>query len=467
MSEAQTPQGIDQPEPNLPATDDRIAHVESSADARDAIATPTDQKSLSPVAEHQPDSQLAAQVIDFLGSLYEEDLKDDLIDEALAWESDTDVAELVNLSEAMQDQNRELITHVEQLETLLDECHNALQAQIERSQTAETTLIQQNKELQTTQEQLTRVFRELESSQQIAQRQQIIIETLTQQLESSQERVAELERQCAFTQQRYNEQTHLLLQKETNCQELQDRLQRQQRYTLQFKAALDKCLEMPGINKIPTQRSTRVAEAKTELNQQQPLIFSPQPIQPWSIEPELGSENIEFDAREMPPVLSESANANNPIPQTETKPDTASFANPFFNAPAPEIQLESEQPIESATDSEVNISEAEQVLWQELERLTQDAVELRNTTQRENPVTAEAKISSPPFIADRDVNLEKKENPSQQESKVPSRASGIAPSASTEEQHPNSPSPLVYPQRTPKKIKSLAAIDLPTFPRLK
>ena len=30
---------------------------------------------------------------------------------------------------------------------------------------------------------------------------------------------------------------------------------------------------------------------------------------------------------------------------------------------------------------------------------------------------------------------------------------------------PNWPSPVIYPQRPPKKLKSLAAIDLPKFPR--
>ncbi|MGA9378627.1 MAG: hypothetical protein WBV73_07635, partial [Phormidium sp.] len=104
---------------------------------------------------------------------------------------DFDVLELVNLSEALQQQNNNLLSHVQDLERLLDECNRALESQIKRSQTAEIKLAEQSQELGVTQEQLTRLFRELEASHQVAQRQQILIETLNNQSQNSQERVAE------------------------------------------------------------------------------------------------------------------------------------------------------------------------------------------------------------------------------------------------------------------------------------
>lgn len=94
--------------------------------------------------------------------------------------------------------------------------------------------------------QLGQLAQELELAQQAAQRQQILVETLTNQLHSSQERIAQLERECALTQQRYNEQMQQLLQSENTCRDLRMRLMRQQQHTLQFKAALEKCLDMPA-----------------------------------------------------------------------------------------------------------------------------------------------------------------------------------------------------------------------------
>jgi len=96
-----------------------------------------------------------------------------------------------------------------------------------------------------TQEQVKSLFQELKTSDQTVQRQRILIETLTVQLESSQERVAQMEREFALTQQRYNEQACELVQTENTCRELRTRLSRQQSHTLQFKVALEKCLEVP------------------------------------------------------------------------------------------------------------------------------------------------------------------------------------------------------------------------------
>lgn len=87
------------------------------------------------------------------------------------------------------------------------------------------------------------VLQELVASRQMLQQQQILTESLTEQLVSSQERIAQMERDLALLQQSYDEQQHLLKDEEANCQDLRTRLYRQQQQALQFKAALEKCLD--------------------------------------------------------------------------------------------------------------------------------------------------------------------------------------------------------------------------------
>lgn len=384
-------------------------------------------------------------------------------------ESDTDMLELIALSEALQQQNTDLLTHVEELEKLLDESQRALEMQIARSQNAETKLAEQMKELNTTQEQLTRLFRELEASHQVAHRQQILIETLSQQLQSSQERVAHLERQCAFIQQRYNEQAQALLQTETARQELQDRLQRQQRYTLQFKAALDKCLEVPALKELNSENSfpsgsVQLQNYSQNLSEALELLLKPQPIKPWTAETESPTEEINLQER-IGGTLS--------LPQFPSRTEypiekaaAESFANPFFDI------VNTDLPLESATNSTANIdNEADEELWAELERLTQDTVETAKVTASENPQASD----SPSLENSHDVIKLPEENsektpPPERESvpQIPALESSIVPAATGESSalkpNPSSPSPIVYPQRPPKKIKSLAAIDLPSFP---
>lgn len=411
------------------------------------------------------------------------------IAEALAWQSDADVLELVALSEALREQNTELIEHTEELENLLDECHNALQAQIERTQVAETKLVEQTNQLKVTQEQLTRLFRELESSHQVAQRQQILIETLNDQLQSSQERVAQLERQCALTQQRYNEQSQLLMQRETACRELQDRLQRQQRYTLQFKAALDKCLDMPGIKEFSGSTSSPALPAVAESNHEntlefQRLVLKPQPIQPWSAELEsddrdIAAENTELDyLTPHPGARAELPSADISSLVDEIDIDDETIVNPFFSAAESNLSLASNLPTSAANDATLDISKEEADLWQELERLTQDTVLSEDATLAGHRAAPEAYADYIPPLHDAIASGSEsgEDGPKQEEESIAKAAtseSSIVPAvpahAGNESiaQAPNWPSPVVYPQRHPKKIKSLAAIDLPSFPRIK
>jgi hypothetical protein len=154
------------------------------------------------------------------------------------------------LVQALHECNRDLLQRIAELEATLAESQKALQIK-------EVLLEQHNAELSGAQEQVTRLFGKQEQVNEIIQRQEVLIETLTDQLQTSQTRLAVIERECALTQERYSTQQNLLIRTENSCRELRSRLHRQQRHTLQFKAALERYLEMPHFK----------AEAKNQVSE--------------------------------------------------------------------------------------------------------------------------------------------------------------------------------------------------------
>ncbi|MGI8503692.1 MAG: hypothetical protein ACR2LR_21555 [Hassallia sp.] len=158
---------------------------------------------------------------------------------------DDEFNKLLELNEELRSANTNLYEQVEVLKGDLSESEKALQWQKKRSSVAESMLGQQTQELSAAGEQIKSLFQQLETAIQTVQRQETLIENYKSQLEISQQRLAQLERECAKVQTSYNEQSHQILQSETTCRELRSRLMRQQRQTLQFKAALEKCLESP------------------------------------------------------------------------------------------------------------------------------------------------------------------------------------------------------------------------------
>ncbi len=211
-------------------------------------------------------------------------------------------------------QNQELRSQVAELEAALLRSQTSLRTEIERweavtleqsesSESSDRLLTQQNQALSASQVRLGQLFVELENSHRMAQRQQILVETLTDQLQSSQEQIAQLERECAAVQQRSNEHLQQFNQSEQTVRDLRSRLHRQQRYTLQFKAALEKCLDVP-----PATAQEFVADFLDETPE--PVVVSPpkvaiprsQPVQPWSVTPKI----LEVDA---PQILQPWGNA--------------------------------------------------------------------------------------------------------------------------------------------------------------
>jgi hypothetical protein len=226
-----------------------------------------------------------------------------------------ELADLISLIQELNQCNSALLDRVSQLEDALEQSQGdtAIPA---LNQVAEEPMPQ---DLPKAQEQITTLYNQLEFAHQTNQRQQILLETLTHQLECSQERVAQLERDTSFLQQRYTEQNQAIAQAESNNHDLQARLHRQQRYTLQFKAALEKCLEVP----IP-QYEGQDAPAPSHF-----LLPKAQRIKPWA---------AQSDAAPMPwmnltPGLLENFAAENAQGDSGELNATESLHLPAFNLP--------------------------------------------------------------------------------------------------------------------------------------
>lgn len=424
--------------------------------------------------------------------------------------------------------------HVAELER--DLAQTQVELQLARSLQQES--IAQAQDLATAQEHSQRLFQELERAHQTARRQQILIETLTKQLDSSQTRIAQLERDCSLTQQRCNEHVQQRMQAENTSRDLRMRLHRQQQQTLQFKAALEQCLEMPAAAYRPPVGGADGGAPAPLTDAAQLLSVQHQPVKPWSapndrlvpypappaaqtplsrllnVEPLMPSEASDpmaiDPATSDAPSMSDWMNvlfpdAPNTPAATETEPVEAIFdVSPFLQASklpeaAPAIEeplwedltalIESPpvEPAASAAPAESDSATAEQ----RREQLAQAALAGRAVAlpphDRPAPLaeTPLPQLKSAPDTAPSDpiesapaprqirplqVAALSAQPPTPEAPKPFSFDLNSQPEDAAAPQGepmftPNFPSPIVYPLRPAKKLSSLAAVDLPTFPR--
>lgn len=169
----------------------------------------------------------------------------------------------------IREQNRQLETKILDLETSLIETNKRLETQQRLCNSADDLIEQKTQELDNYEMEISQLSHKLDQANQGYQNQQIFIESLSQQLHTAQEKVARLEREWALLQDNYAHQKQTLLQVEKQNKELEIRLQRQQHYTLQFKAALDQCLKAPS-----SENLEKILEGKVNIKQQK--------IKPWS-----------------------------------------------------------------------------------------------------------------------------------------------------------------------------------------
>jgi hypothetical protein len=211
----------------------------------------------------------------------------------------------IDIVSSLESQNQTLRDRVSYLETTLSQSQSHLCQEVARweslalrgdarlqaaVQTQEQTIAQYINELTESQQKIAEVFTQLEHAHQSAQRQQIVMETLNTQLRNSQERVAQLERECAGVHQQNVDQAQQILQQAHQVQDLQSRLQRQQRYTLQYKAALEKSLDVvtPATPAIPALLSETTAN---QLAAKHVTMPKPCPVKPWSAPEAEGEDN--------------------------------------------------------------------------------------------------------------------------------------------------------------------------------
>ena len=347
----------------------------------------------------------------------------------------------------VQQHNQELRNQVAALDSALLRSRHALRAEMERwealalaqpdpTESSETQLHNQRQEFSGSQARLGDLFVELEQSHRMAQRQQILVETLMDQLQQSHEQIAQLERECASAQARSSEQTQLLLQSEHTGRDLRSRLHRQQRYTLQFKAALEKCLDVP-----PATAQGFVADLLTVDIPESPSnpvklnIPRSQPVQPWSAV-------LESEAKSDSAVLQTWVNAVVVNTVTQEKPEIKPEVKP-------EVKPDS-QPDERVNNDRLELGDSVQL----------DAVDSLDSSDPWESVMAQVQaivgedakmvesIQEDP-ISDEDVALEEAEL---KNDPILNKIKDIAP--------------VINPGRSPlKKRESLAAVELPSFGR--
>lgn len=396
--------------------------------------------------------------------------------------------QLLNLNTELRTANNDLYAQVEQLKTELAEAEKILQWQKTRSSVTESMFKQQSQELSAAGEQIQSLYQQLEIYVQTVQRHELCIENYKSLMEISQQRLARLERECSLLQSNYGEQSQQLLQSENTCRELRARLMRQQRQTLQFKSALEKCLDTPipgdGIYvENDGHHPYNVIHKQTRFSRKARSLFpNAQPIQPWSGVTDSPSDSIHNPwispeatisddySHQQEPLISQSIMDNmETVASSEILPESLpqdDITHQFLTSPLPEV-------ISQATAQEVNIhhpDDDDTFIWENL------SLNLENNQQTEITIKQDVKLEINPLATNEN---HKKDNLLL--SPVPT-----LPTTSTEVEKEDywldvtddesldhntsdtsenkSPSPLIYPQRPPKGRKSLASVELPSFP---
>lgn len=175
---------------------------------------------------------------------------------------------------------------VQTLELALAEAEQQLLEQDQRTQSHDDLKQQQAQALKTTQEQLAHTVADLTVYQQEAQRQQFQVETLAEDLARSQQRAQQLEQECQRLRQDQILQSQQVAALDHQTQDLQTRLQRQQRYTLQYKSALEQCLTQPNFQP-SSDIATAVAALTGKISEIRPWSSTSVTTAPEKLEPQV------------------------------------------------------------------------------------------------------------------------------------------------------------------------------------
>ncbi len=374
-----------------------------------------------------------------------------------------DPLELISLIQELNQCNNALLDRVSQLEDALDHSQKARVAEREEASQEATSL----SELVLAKQQVTQLFAELEKSHQTSQRQQELIESLTEQVNTSHAHVAQLEQGYATLQQQAAEQGRSLAQSEATCRDLQVRLQRQQRHTLQFKAALERSLEVAPLEG----PLTDIGEAQPHAPIT-PISPKIQHIQPWTTA--AGESNLpgKLDAL-LGKATAPGAFPSDPVP---SEPGASiDHADDGGSIPEPVVYAvqEAASELKSILDNLLNEPDAaadlppqpngpyEGIGREDVAEHPQRGSERDREGNRPSPVPISA-VSAWQPPADRNRTIAPLSMPTVEGAEPKPHT---ANPANVSEPAASSFAPIVYPTRPLQKIASLAAVDLPTFPR--
>lgn len=373
----------------------------------------------------------------------------------LASLSPADIAKLVALIQEMRCSNTNLLERVIQLEQALAECQNDVHTHRQRSRATESMLNQQMQEYVTAQERVKSLLQELDSAYQSIKHQETSVETLTTQLSISQERIAQMERECSQAQANYSEKLHQTMQAENTCRELRSRLIRQQRYTMQLKVALEKCMEVPvqsyqfgiDISSASNYTTTQTAHSKPTS-----LFPKAEPIIPWSVKPSAFNHELETNWTES--TVDSQWLDHEPLTTDDHQPIT------FDSVPSCTPNEQS-----FCFNQDFNTTSDDASSWQDLFNLLEAAEpEDSNYTANLPPLNDFVASDIQDFTAP--TGLDDFESKSNEPVVLPAnqfQPPVVQPKTSSSQINPNWPSPVVYPLHPPKGRKSLSAIELPKF----
>ncbi|MEH1818985.1 MAG: hypothetical protein V7L31_07760 [Nostoc sp.] len=432
---------------------------------------------------------------------------------------DSEFQNLLALNEELRAANNNLYEQVEQLKDNLAESEKVLQWQKTRSSVSESMLNQHTQELAAAQEQIKSLFQQLEIAVQTIQRQEIFTDTYKAQLQISQQRLAQLERECTLLHTNNNEQSEQLLQSENVCRELRTRLMRQQRQTLQFKAALEKCLDtsVPSYDSLEdaAKHPKDITSSQGRFSRKARSLFpNAQPITPWSAEAESLNNDLDnswgepsapipFQRNEAPPTPSSpwswTVKKDTPTPtqpesspEVDDSPNTAEAVSSSGSSNNLDQQLDSliqmfftSQPASASPPPAAKTDVGDAPIWETLATILEDDEELENPHKESveaeiNPPATTSTSWTTDSVLSPANNLLVPSTPTHTETPVGeaedywSEVSQLtnlelstidlsSESSGDNTNDANSPSPVVYPQRPPKGRKSLASVELPNF----
>jgi hypothetical protein len=366
--------------------------------------------------------------------------------------------ELIQLIQDLNQCNDALLIRVSDLEETLERSQAALQAEIERNQSQGIVTAARS----AAPPQIAQLLSELDAANDGLRRATIHNETLQTELESSQQRVAQLERECTLLQQRFSEKNTALQQAEDSCRDLKARLHRQQRYTLQFKTALEKCLNMANDAQPAGSSPAGLGLSGGEDNQPVTLPKA-QEIQPWAVPSVATSHQSDVLSNLIhslkPTAAASSAPAASPsVPDPPLSDLPEAWPQPAAEVPSPAAPSLPDPwlaPATSEADLAPTFTEPSPWGMPLTARSAPSPVETTAPPSRE-PIQNREPVADPlPSFSANPVaprSIPKVE---------PAFAAPITP-------HPTSPAATAsagYPQRSQRKIASLAAVQLPSFGR--